>query len=161
LWQQATTSKETQILAVVVEDASGNDAMAAQMGETLRFAVWYQAEEVAPVHVSVVLKNRYDQVVNCTSSYTLGLEMPSSLGRNVASFTLALKMQLEAGQYSLQVSLGTVGSNSNQGNTLDETPWLGPLTLSWDYSASVPPFYGMFGLPVQTSASIYYQLTSR
>jgi lipopolysaccharide transport system ATP-binding protein len=161
LWQRETAGTATQILAVVVEDAFGTEVLAAHMGETLRFEVWYQAEEVAPVHVSVVLKNRYDQVVNCTSSYTLGLEMPSSLGRNVASFALDLKMQLEAGQYSLQISLGSVGSQENQGRTLDETPWLGPLTLSWDYSTSAPPFYGMFGLPAQTSPPVIYQLTNR
>lgn len=161
LWQQQTSSKATQILAVVVEDAFGTEVLAARMGETLRFEVWYQAEEVAPVHVSVVLKNRYDQVVNCTSSYTLGLEMPSSLGRNIASFTLDLKMQLEAGQYSLQVSLGSVESQENQGRILDETPWLGPLALSWDYSTSAPPFYGMFGLPASTNPPVFHQLTSR
>lgn len=161
LWQRETAGTATQILAVVVVDAFGTEVLAAHMGETLRFEVWYQAEEVAPVHVSVVLKNRYDQVVNCTSSYTLGLEMPSSLGRNVASFSLDLKMQLEAGQYSLQISLGSVGSQENQGRTLDETPWLGPLTLSWDYSTSAPPFFGMFGLPAQTSPPVIYQLTNR
>lgn len=161
LWQKEAAGWATQILAVVVEDAFGTEVLAARMGETLRFEVWYQAEEVAPVHVSVVLKNRYDQVVNCTSSYTLGLEMPSSLGQNFASFAIDLKMQLEAGQYSLQVSLGSVGSQENQGHTIDETPWLGPLTLSWDYSTSAPPFYGMFGLPAQTSPPVIYQLTNR
>lgn len=161
LWQQQTSSKATQILAVVVEDAYGNEVLAAPMGETLRFVIWYQAEEVAPVHVSVILKNRYDQLVNCTSSHTLGLDMPSCLGGNVASFVLDLKMQLEVGQYSLQVSLGSVGPQKNQGHSMDETPWLGPLTLSWDYSTSAPPFYGMFGLPAQTSPPVVYQLTNR
>jgi lipopolysaccharide transport system ATP-binding protein len=161
LWQSEAAGTATQILAVVVEDAFGTKVLAVRIGETIRFKVWYQADEVAPVHVSVVLKNRYDQVVNCTSSYSLGLEMPSSLGRNVASFALDLKMQLEAGQYSLQVSLGSVGSQQNQGRSLDETPWLGPLTLSWDYSSSAPPFYGMFGLPAQTSSPVIYQLTNR
>ena len=161
LWQRERTGAATQILAVVVRDASGTEVLKTRIGDTLRFEVWYEAEEVAPVHVSVVLKNRYNQVVNCTSSYTLGLEMPSSLGQNFASFALDLKMQLEAGQYSLQVSLGSVGSQENQGRTVDETPWLGPLTLSWDYSASAPPFYGMFGLPAQTSPPVIYQLTNR
>lgn len=161
LWQREKICAVTQILAVVVEDAFGNKVLETRMGETIRFQVWYQAEEVAPVHVSVVLKNRYDQVVNCTSSYTLGLEMPSSLGQNFASFALDLKMQLEAGQYSLQVSLGSVGTQENQGRTIDETPWLGPLTLNWDYSRSGPPFYGMFGLPAQTSPLVIYQPTNR
>ena len=160
LWQREAAGTATQILAVVVEDAYGNEVLAAPMGETLRFVIWYQAEEVVPVHVSVILKNRYDQLVNCTSSHTLGLDMPSCLGGNVASFALALKMQLEAGQYTLQVSLSNVGRSANQGFTLDETPWLGPLTLSWDYSTSVPPFYGMVGLPAQTAPLALHQLTS-
>lgn len=161
LWQKLPIDKPTQLLAVVVEDDTGNKTLTANIGETLRFVVYYQAEEVMPVHVSVVLKNRYDQVVNCTSSYTLGLEMPSSLGSNVASFTISLEMQLEAGQYSLQVILSRVGSSLNQGFTLDETPDLGPLSIIWDYSVSMPPFYGMFGLKAQTCLPRLFPLNPR
>lgn len=161
LWQRpALADSVTKIVAVAVEDSAGNAALAARIGETLRFVVWYQAAEVSPVHVSVVLKNRYDQVVNCTSSYTLGLTMPACLEQDVAVFTLELGMQLEAGEYSLQVSLGVVGAKANQGVTLDETPWLGPLTVRWDYSAAAPPFYGMFGLPARASMSALHPLTS-
>ena len=78
IWQRgAIGDKATQILAIVVEEISGNSTQVVRIGETLRFVVWYQADETAPVHVSVSLKNRYDQMVNCTSSYALGILMPS------------------------------------------------------------------------------------
>jgi lipopolysaccharide transport system ATP-binding protein len=149
LWQREKAGAGTQILAVLVKDVFGADVLAARTGDVLRFLVWYQAQEDEPVHVSVILKNRYGQVVNCTSSYTLGLKMPSSFGHNFASFSLELRMQLEAGEYSVQFNLGKASMQLNQGIVLDETPWLGPLNLSWNYSTEVAPFLGMFGLPAQ------------
>jgi lipopolysaccharide transport system ATP-binding protein len=32
---------------------------------------------------------------------------------------------------------------------IDETPWLGPIKLEWDYKNKKAPFLGMFGLPVK------------
>ena len=52
---------------------------------------------------------------------------------------------LEAGDYSFSVSLGQATA-VGAGAVVDETPWLGPLRISWDYAAQVPPFYGMVGL---------------
>ena len=152
LYQQLTTKKATQILSVTVQNGDGNETLTAQMGETLRFLVKYRAEELSPVHVCVTLKNQYNQVVNSSSSYNLGLEMPSSFGSNYALYILALEMQLEAGQYSFQVNLTNVNdSKANQGFALDETPWLGPLIINFDYSQAIAPFLGMFGLPAKAN----------
>jgi lipopolysaccharide transport system ATP-binding protein len=30
---------------------------------------------------------------------------------------------------------------------VDETPWLGPLAIEWDYENQKAPFMGMFGIP--------------
>lgn len=158
IWQRvAMEDKATQILAIVVEEISGNSTQVVRIGETLRFVVWYQADETAPVHVSVSLKNRYDQMVNCTSSYTLGISMPSSTARDVAVFAIELGMSLEAGQYSVMVNLGLIGDKPNQGVSLDETTWFGPLTVRWDYSTEVAPFLGMFGAPAYAVSPIIRQ----
>jgi len=154
-WQRdAKVDKATQILAVVVEDISGNSTQFARIGETLRFVVWYLADETVPVHVSVSLKNRYDQMVNCTGSYSLGISMPASTPSELAVFSIELGMSFEAGQYSVMVNLGLIGDKPNQGVSLDETTWFGPLTVRWDYSTEVAPFLGMFGAPVYAVSPI-------
>jgi lipopolysaccharide transport system ATP-binding protein len=113
------------------------------------------------VHVNIVLKNRSGQLVNCTSSYTLGLEMPASIEGRVASFGLEMEMHLEPGQYSLQISLALALPQKNNGHVLDQTPSLGPLTISWDYHESPPPFYGIVGLPVSGKALVLHEHNSR
>jgi lipopolysaccharide transport system ATP-binding protein len=47
------------------------------------------------------------------------------------------------------VNLGHLGAKPNQGIVLDETPWLGPIEIKWDYLADTAPFLGMFGLPAR------------
>ncbi|CNB43270.1 TPA: ABC transporter ATP-binding protein [Yersinia enterocolitica] len=158
LWQREIRADAvTQIVAVVIEDIAGNATQLVRLGETLRLIVWYQANEIEPVHVSVLLKNAYEQLVNCTSSYTLGIPMLASTDCNLATFTLDLDFNLEAGQYSIMVSLGVIGEQPNQGTILDETPYLGPLTVRWDYSTDIPPFFGMFGVPVRANSPVLYQ----
>ncbi|WP_186379665.1 ABC transporter ATP-binding protein [Yersinia mollaretii] len=158
LWQRARRADQmTQIVAVVIEDIVGNATQVIRLGETLRLIVWYQANEVGPVHVSVLIKNAYEQLVNCTSSYTLGIPMLASTGCHLATFTLDLDFNLEAGQYSVMVSLGLAGDQPNQGTILDETPYLGPLTVTWDYAKDSPPFLGMFGVPAHANSPVLYQ----
>lgn len=158
VWERVRrTDRVTQIVAVVIEDITGSATQMVQIGERLRLVVWYQANEEEPVHVSVLLKNAYEQLVNCTSSYTLGTPMLANTDCNLATFTLDLDINLEAGQYSVMVSLGLIGDQPNQGTILDETPYLGPLTVRWDYSVCAPPFLGMFGVPAQAYSPVLYQ----
>lgn len=79
------------------------------------------------------------------------MDIPASSDGGLLLFKLNLKINLEAGQYSLMVNLGHVNIGPNQGTVLAETPWLGPLTITWDYGSTIAPFYGMFGLPAQAS----------
>jgi len=137
----------TQILCVVVEDASGRPGLTARIGDMLKFSVVYRVAEAAPVHVSVVLKNRYDQIVNCTSTYTLAVDLPILKVDELAVMELETNMMLEAGQYAFLASLGLIGDQPNRGKSLDETPWLGPISIAWEFDAEPAPFLGMFGLP--------------
>jgi lipopolysaccharide transport system ATP-binding protein len=55
-------------------------------------------------------------------------------------------MALEAGPYSISVSLAKPSDDRMTGTTVDETPWLGPVQVYWPYEDEPPPFYGMVGL---------------
>ena len=119
------------------------------IGDTLTVRVHFWASADDPLHVSLLLKNRYDQVVTNLSTFTSGLPpaAPDGQGSGIVQFDIS--MMLEAGQYALKAVLARP-SGSNQGSVVDETDWLGPLRVSWDYERDTAPFLGMFGLPVKT-----------
>ena len=138
-------SGKGRILAVGVFDAAGRPTQRASIGEDLRFRVLFRSQSDEPLHVSVVLKNKHDQVVTVAGSYTLQAAPPRLEPNEEAFFELTLCPMLEAGDYSFSVSLGQATA-VGAGSVVDETPWLGPLKVAWDYASHVPPFYGMVGL---------------
>jgi lipopolysaccharide transport system ATP-binding protein len=96
--------------------------------------------------VNVVVKNRHDQIVTAAGSYTLQTPIPRLQRDEEAFFEITVCPLLEAGNYSFSVSLGQATEIGGAGKIVDETPWLGPLQVVWDYHKEIPPFYGMVGL---------------
>jgi lipopolysaccharide transport system ATP-binding protein len=134
-----------RILAVGVFDASGRPTPGARMGDDIVVRVLFRSHCEEPLHVSAALKNKHDQIVTVAGSYTLQIPPPRLKRDQEAFFELTLRALLEAGDYSLCVSLAqptAIGA----GNLVDETPWLGPLKVRWDYETQIPAFYGMVGL---------------
>lgn len=158
LWQRVGFEKTGSCIhAVNVRDLSHNEVRSIKIGDALRIIVWYQVDEADPVHISLTIKNRFDQVINSTNSYVLGRSMPHRTGHKVAAFCFKLDMNLEAGEYSIMVDLALIAEQPNQGLVLDKTPWLGPLEIRWDYSSEAAPFLGMFGIPARFEKPIIYE----
>jgi lipopolysaccharide transport system ATP-binding protein len=134
-----------RILAVGVFDAQGRPTQRTRIGDEIVFRVLFRTDCDEPLHVSVVLKNRQDQIVTVAGSYTLKTAMPALRRHEEAFFELGVCPMLEAGDYSVSVSLGQP-TMIGAGAVADETPWLGPLKVVWDYHSEIPPFYGMMGL---------------
>lgn len=143
--RETPDSGKGRILAVGVFDAADEPTQRVSIGEDLRFRVLYRSQSDEPLHVSVVLKNRHDQVVTVAGSYTLQTPPPRLEPNEEAFFDLTLCPMLEAGDYSFSVSLARATA-VGAGSVVHETPWLGPLKVAWDYASQVPPFYGMVGL---------------
>jgi lipopolysaccharide transport system ATP-binding protein len=61
---------------------------------------------------------------------------------------------LEAGHYTFSAKLGQRNDLPNRGIIIHESPWIGPLTIEWDYENKVAPFLGMFGLPAKGSFTV-------
>jgi hypothetical protein len=57
-----------------------------------------------------------------------------------------IQLSIEAGPYVYAMSLVQPSSNGVSGTVLDETSWLGPIDVYWNYEESPPPFYGMAGM---------------
>jgi lipopolysaccharide transport system ATP-binding protein len=134
------------LLAVDIVDAGGQSVTRARMGETLTVRVLFRAGPDQPGHLSLVIKNRYDQVVSSLSSHARGLPAMSSGAADFAVFEFDLDLMLEAGQYTVLVAF-VRPTAANQGEVVSDTGWIGPITVEWDYQGQTAPFLGMFGLP--------------
>lgn len=148
-WSRPVESGK-QLFAVRILDVNENETTVARLGDTIRVRVYFRGGGQAEgLRVVLVIKNRYDQIVNSTNSMRLGFERIVSMERSWSAFEFELALNLEAGLYSLQVNLSSMSSAVNRGVRLDSTGWFGPLEVRWDYENETAPFLGMFGLPVR------------
>ena len=149
LWRGPGDPMPTALLAVELLSTDGQPVTTVRMGDTVVVRVHFRSPPEEQGHVALVLKNRYDQIVTNVSSYAAGMQPVSSGDEASAVLDFELSMMLEAGMYSMKVALASP-SSPNQGTVLDETGWIGPLRVEWDYESERAPFLGMFGLPVRT-----------
>jgi len=138
---------KAKLLAVSVLNSHDEPTMKAQIGDVLKVRVLYQIFVEKPIHITMVIKNRFDQVVYSGGTYTLGIELPHLKSGDCAIFELQITNMIEAGRYTFSIKLGYSLAEANKGMVVDETPWLGPLAIEWDYESQKAPFMGMFGLP--------------
>ncbi len=151
IWKLDTTNPvncKARILEVGMYDQDGKSVTNFQIGQTIRLLLRYQIFCDVPVHIGFLIKNKFDQVVNVTTTYTLSLNPPEIKWGESGNFGADIVCNLEAGEYSITLTLGVESALLNQGESLFETPSLGPFRITWDYSTRVPPFFGMVGLPV-------------
>jgi len=92
------------------------------------------------------VKNKYDQILTAVGSYSLRLAPPRLKALQQATFELNIQLSIESGDYSLCASLVKALENGTSGVVIDETPWMGPFSIHWDYAQEVPPFYGLAGM---------------
>ena len=97
------------------------------------------------------MRNRYDHTVNASGTYTSNVTPPPLKIGEFAVFELQFDCMLEAGAYTFRVFLAADIGLANRGKTVDESPWLGPISITWDYENDRAPWLGMFGLPVKAS----------
>jgi lipopolysaccharide transport system ATP-binding protein len=145
MWRRPGSGR---LLAVDIVDRDGASVSRALMGETVRVHVYFRARADEAGHLSLELKNRYDQLVTSVGSYLHGMPALSSGDADFAIFTFELDLMLEAGAYSLKVGF-VRPTGRNQGELLEESGWLGPFTVEWNYEQQTAPFLGMFGIPVR------------
>lgn len=151
LWSVADDKEDgRRILAVRLLGADGQPTTHARIGDTVTIQVFFRTPPDESGHISLIIKNRYDQVVTNIGSYLMGMAACSSGTAPFAMLEIELDVKLEAGLYSLMVAYG-VPVGANRGERLDETDWFGPLQINWDYEMETAPFLGMFGLPARAT----------
>jgi lipopolysaccharide transport system ATP-binding protein len=149
LWRSSEgldTKNSGQIICVAFYDEQGIATTIFKLGCDLVMKVLYMPPLDEVGHITLVIKNKFDQTVTSLGSSRLGLMPPIKTINGLLMFELKVSLLLEAGNYSMQVRLGRQTA-PNQGEPIDCTDWLGPLTIHWDYDNEVAPFTGMVGLP--------------
>ena len=113
----------------------------------MTIAVAYQVKPNTQADITIALKNKFDQICTVTGSRQLN-EMPPEINdsNGIIVFYLSMDMLLEAGSYSIIVTLEK-GTKPNSGSDIDQCPPIGPITVIWDYENETAPFLGQVGLP--------------
>jgi lipopolysaccharide transport system ATP-binding protein len=133
------------LICVGFYDEQGKATTNFKLGSNLFMRVLYVPPRGKVAHVTLEIKNKFDQVISSLGSSRLGLLPPDELDNGVLMFELKVSLLLEAGNYTMQVRLG-FQTAPNQGEMIDSTNWLGPITLYWNYESEPAPFLGMVGL---------------
>ena len=97
-------------------------------------------------HVNFVLKNKNGLIVTAVSSLNLKVAPPNLLSGDEAIFKLETNILLEGAEYVFCMSLVQNDFSNTTGKILDETPWIGPIQVKWDYENKIPPFFGLCGM---------------
>lgn len=153
IWQAdaGRSDAPVEILAVEVLDEKDQPALKHRMGSTATFRGYFRARRDTPVHVALEFKNRQGQLVSSLGTRLAGLAPAGLRAGEVWRASVRVKLGIESGLYSFQFCLGQPHGQPNVGFRVAETPWLGPITVAWDYDAEQAPFLGMFDLPAKVS----------
>ena len=139
-------TKSAYLISVGIFSEDGMPITSARMGSNVTIKAHYKSFCMNPVHVHLVIKNKYDQIFTSVGSYNLKTNLPVLNIGQEAIFVMGIQMSMESGNYSLCVSLAQPSEDGTTGLTIDETPWLGPFQVHWNYTEEVPPFFGLAGM---------------
>jgi len=146
------------ILGVGVYNQEGKPSEKIIMAQKVKIKILVMSLIQQNYYLSVAFKNRYDQVINTTTSYLGGSQYIKMDPREIVELEFCFDLNIEAGQYSYQIILAKQNEFCNKGPSIDETPWLGPLEIIWDYETQKAPFLGMFGIPAAVNELKKYKL---
>lgn len=143
------------IISVRLLDAQRRPASTFKMGHSAIIQAYIQVHRNESLHFAIEIKNRHGQLVSSLGTRTVGLPPLAGAPGQIMEFEAEIEAGLEAGEYSLQAVLGLPDSRANVGTRVHATPWLGPLTISWNYEQDPAPFLGMFHLPAKIKFGVY------
>jgi len=147
LWRADELSQApVQILSVDMRDEEDRASNSIQMASRAKFLIRVRADDAIAPHVCLQIKNKHNQIITSIGTHGLGV-VPATLGPSFASTCeFELKMSIEAGEYVIRAYVVDPGAGGGTGKIIEQTPWLGPIQVNWNYEQDIPPFTGMFGL---------------
>jgi lipopolysaccharide transport system ATP-binding protein len=153
IWSLAVTeipqNQEGVILGVTIYNQEGIAGGKMKIGEKVKIKVTFLPLLNKKCHIVIEFKNRYDQLVNSSSTYLSTSQYIKTSSESITEIGFEFDFNIEAGEYSYQVILAEEDAIFNRFKRINQTPWIGPLKIDWDHETQKPPFLGMFGLPVK------------
>ncbi|EKV01773.1 ABC-type polysaccharide/polyol phosphate transport system, ATPase component [Leptolyngbya sp. PCC 7375] len=155
IWKLANFNiidSKAEILAVSILDQHLVPTTICQIGDVLRFRAYFFAGNLDDFYVGITLKNKYDRFVFRGGSYFDNQPPLNTSNENIQCFEIELKLNIEAGSYTIMFSLEQSKLIPNETHKVCTSPWIGPLEVCWDYRVQKAPFLGMVGLPYKGRA---------
>lgn len=152
------SDQEAYILGVATYNEYGEQSEKITLAKKWKIKIVFSSLIEESYYLSVTFKNRYAQVVNVTTSYLDGDHYIKMKPHEIVEIEFCFDLNIEAGQYSYKIILAKQNQFCNKGPSINETPWLGPLDVSWDYENQKAPFLGMFGIPVMVKEMKKFKL---
>lgn len=143
LWRARTANGPLRHIESYNEDGVATSSF--RMNSKATFDVHVSTNGRRQDHIHLEVRNKANQIVTSIGTLNLGVYPPQGTTSEYAILSLTMRMAFEAGQYSLKFYSVEPGDEGNSGKVIDETDWIGPIQISWDYSAQTAPFLGMFG----------------
>jgi len=158
IWSEERVWEEKEagrLIAIAIYDSNDRPVSSFSIGETMKISVAYQIKPKIEASISIGLHNQFDQLCTVTGSHHLNATPPETDDPNkIIVFSLSIKMLLEAGNYSIVVTLGKA-IKPNIGDRIHRSPPIGPVMVTWDYENEIAPFLGQVGLPASCKFETY------
>ncbi|HNH09808.1 MAG TPA: ABC transporter ATP-binding protein, partial [Leptospiraceae bacterium] len=153
---QKTDNRENENLSLAdfsINDIHGIKTESFKINETAVFRASVKSKkELNDIHPVIALKNRFGTVIFIGSSYNDKGTGFSFSENSVYSVEFQLKLSVEAGLYSVDLSFGIpIEGKVNQAMNCFEIQNISGLTVIWDYENEIAPFYGLCSLELKTS----------
>lgn len=140
------TNKSTRLLALGLYDDQSDPRSSFKMASSATVLLHVKTTETVAPHLHIEIKNKHDQIVTSLGTLGMGIARPATGTEDELHFSFNLKLSIEAGNYSLRAYIVKPSGDGTTGEVVDETPWLGPIEVFWNYGEELPPFAGMFGM---------------
>lgn len=143
--------KEAKLIAVSVLDDTNSASTKIKMTKPMKIQILYQSFIKHPIHGSVILRNRFDHLIHGSGSFSTNDTPPILKIGEYSIYEIEIGCMIEPGEYTFMVAIAhPIYSIPETGKIIEESPWLGPITITWDFENEKAPWFGMFGLPVKS-----------
>jgi len=149
LWkpERASPSEAVELLGVGVMNHQGQAGTSIKLGETFEIFVLFKTYGPGGFNPSVVLQNRFGQVVTEASTYLAENTILEGVAGRIYRVSFRIEAALEVGDYTFQVAVRSDDLERPGEVVGAESPWLGPIKIHWDSQDGRLPFVGLFALP--------------
>lgn len=148
LWTHPEQTREKSQQILQIDLPGDNPLLKTRIGGDLQLNVLWEHRADEEAILFFYLQNRYSHLVT-VQHHRYRPDPGAQTGERLRSkVCITLRCLVEAGEYTFRIHACRPNERRNAGTLVDETPWLGPLSVTWDYENEEAPFLGQFMVPM-------------